>query len=139
MSKDKQLIARVVTILRNNLAQTLQELNDVLDQFAPPEARAKKKPATPKPGDIPQIDIAELEEADWVSYKTKAPAKPGEAAWLKNPEHFTSYQAPPVVLELLAAIKRAGTKRLLIGDMEYFLSGQGKFISRRPAKKESAK
>ncbi|GAI94359.1 unnamed protein product, partial [marine sediment metagenome] len=45
-------------------------------------------------------------------------------------------KAPAIVTELLAALKRCTTKRLPLGDMEYFLSGEGKFISRNPAKKE---
>jgi hypothetical protein len=147
MSAEKQLVARVVTALRNNLAQLLQELDDILDHFAPPEARRAKKPAAPKPAappgaptsEIPQLDIAELEAADWTSYATKQKAAPGENAWLKNPEHFTSYDAPPVILELLAAIKRTAPKLLQIGDMNYYLSGAGKFISRKPTKQEGAR
>lgn len=136
MSKDKQLIARLVLVLRNNLTQTVQELNDILKQLGPAGFEPAKVTQEKLPEGIPQIDLAEIEEAIWTSYRTKDRAQPGEASWIKNPEHFTSYDAPAVVLELLAAIKRSDTKRLRLGDMEYFLSGEGKFISRNPAKKE---
>jgi len=140
MSTDKQLIARLVLVLRNNLAQALEELNGILEQLAPKEARIEKASKNlkqpPAREEIPQIDLAELDDADWISYATKKRAKPGEAAWLKNPEQFQNVSAPPVINELLAALKRCSTKRLPLGDMEYFLSGEGKFISRNPAKKE---
>ena len=122
---------RVILALRDGLQQTLDELNKILEELAPP--------GTGTPGDIPHIDLADLDAAGWTSYKTKNPAQPGEPAWIKNPVHFTSYEAPPVILELIKAMARVKPQRLQLGDMEYFFSGEGKFLSRRPAKKESAK
>ena len=122
---------KVVLALRNGLQQIVDELNKILEELAPP--------GTGTPGDIPRIDLAELEAAGWTSYQTKQAAQPGEAGWIKNPVHFTSYEAPPVILELIKAMARIKPKRLQLGDMEYFFSGEGKFLSRRPAKKESAK
>ena len=83
---------------------------------------------------IPKIDLGELDAAPWLTYQTKEPAKPGKAAWMKNPVHFTEFEAPPVVLELVEALKHTPKERLQLGDVEYFFSGEGKFISRRPVK-----
>ncbi|GAI96065.1 unnamed protein product, partial [marine sediment metagenome] len=116
MSKDKQLIARVVLVLRNNLAPIVEELNTILKQLGPSEFKAaktqEKKPAAATDSRIPQLDLAELDDAEWISYATKARAKPGDAAWLKNPEYFQNVSAPPIITELLAALKRSSTKRL---------------------------
>lgn len=91
---------------------------------------------------IPNIDIAELDACEWQTYK-KEPAKPGQAAWIKNPAYFTQFEAPPVLLELVEALKRTKDEKLVLGDMTYSFSGKGDmkdaFVSRKPAKRESVK
>ena len=122
---------RVVLALRDGLQQIVDELNKILDELAPPETRSALG--------IPKIDIADLNAAGWTDYQTKAAAEPGTAAWIKNPAHFTSYEPPQVVFELVKAMTKAKGERLVLGDMEYFFSGEKKFLSRRPAKKEKAR
>lgn len=122
---------RVIVALRNGFAQIADDLTKILEEMAPPETRSALG--------IPKIDIADLNAADWTSYATKKEAKDGEAGWLKNPAHFTSYEPPQVVFELVKALTKSKGHRLVLGDMEYFFSGEKKFLSRRPAKKESAK
>jgi hypothetical protein len=93
--------------------------------------------------EIPQIDIGELNACEWLTFK-KEPAKPGQAAWVKNPIEFTSWTNPPnVLLQLAKAMKRSTDEKLVLGDMEYSFSGKGDmknhFISRKPVKTETAK
>lgn len=87
---------------------------------------------------IPKIDLGELDAAPWLTFQTKEPAKPGRAAWMKNPVHFTSFDAPPVILELVNALKKSPDGKLVLGDMIYSFSGKGDvkdhFISRKPVK-----
>jgi hypothetical protein len=106
---------------------------------APPESKAPK----PRREDIPHIDIGELNECEWQTYK-KEPAKLGQAAWIKNPVEFTSWKdAPNVLMQLSKAISRSPDGKLVLGDMEYAFSGKGEmekhFISRTPVKTESAR
>lgn len=42
---------------------------------------------------IPRVDIAELNDCGWQTFK-KEPAKPGQAAWIRNPVQFTSWENP---------------------------------------------
>jgi len=93
------------------------------------------------PAEIPQVDIGELNACEWVTFKTKQPAKPGQAAWIKNPVEFTSWTNPPnVLLELVKAMKRSSDEKLVLGDMKYVFSGDKKqFIQRKPVKTETAK
>jgi hypothetical protein len=93
--------------------------------------------------EIPQIDIAELNACEWLTFK-KEPAKPGQAAWVKNPIEFTNWANPPnVLLQLAKTLKRSPDEKLVLGDMEYSFSGKGDmakhFISRKPVKTETAK
>jgi len=95
------------------------------------------------PAEIPQVDIGELNACEWLTFK-KEPAKPGQAAWVKNPIEFTNWQNPPnVLLQLVKAMKRSPDEKLVLGDMEYTFSGKGDmknhFISRKPVKTETAK
>lgn len=95
------------------------------------------------PAEIPQIDIGELNACEWQTFK-KEPARPGQAAWVKNPIAFSSWKDPPnVLLQLVKAMKRSPDEKLVLGDMEYSYSGKGDmakhFISRRPTKTETAK
>jgi hypothetical protein len=98
------------------------------------------EPSLP-PAEIPQVDIGELNACEWVTFKTKQPAKPGQAAWIKNPVEFTSWTNPPnVLLELVKAMKRSSDEKLVLGDMKYVFSGDKKqFIQRKPVKTETAK
>jgi len=100
------------------------------------------EPSLP-PAEIPQVDIGELNACEWLTFK-KEPAKPGQAAWVKNPVEFTSWTNPPnVLLQLVKAMKRSPDEKLVLGDMEYSFSGKGEmakhFISRKPVKTETAK
>jgi len=123
--------ARVIIALRNGLTQIVEELNEVLAEMAPPEATSATG--------IPKIDLGELEAAGWTSYATKEAAKEGEAGWIKNPAHFTTFEAPQVIYELVKALNKAKGHRLQLGVMTYFFSGEKKFISRQPAKQEKAR
>ncbi len=89
---------------------------------------------------IPQIDIGELNEAPWQTFQKK-PAKPGQAAWVKNPVEFSSWKDPPnALLQLVKAMKRTSDEKLVLGNMEYAFSGEKKqFVNRKPKKTESAK
>ena len=86
---------------------------------------------------IPKLDIGEVNDLIWTTYKTKERAKPSEAAWTfsgeakhDNPEHKF------ILAELIKAIKASPNERLELGDMEHSFSGaENQFISRRPAKK----
>ena len=129
MEKNDRLI-KVVLAVRDGLTQIVEQLNDILGELRPPDlARAR----TPEPW-IPHIDLSELDAAPWTTYHTKEPAEPGKAAWLKNPAHFQQFEPPKVVFELVRALQHSPNKQLQLGDMEYFFSGEEKFISRRPKK-----
>ena len=90
---------------------------------------------------IPKLDLAQLEELPWSTYRTKVRAKPGDAAWTKNPEHFKGILEGPartLAVELAKAIKTAEGK-LKLGEYEFTLSGEDdRFIGRRPVKQEKA-
>ena len=89
---------------------------------------------------IPRIDLAELEELPWTKWKkddkgNRIRAGQGEPGWVKNPAYFTGFEAPPVQLELVKTIKKAGGK-LELGEYIFDFSGQDQmFITRRPKKK----
>lgn len=125
----------VILALRNGYALIVQELNKVLGEMAPPGAGGP--PAVSE--DVPEIDLGELATAGWTSYKTKQPAEASEPAWIKNPAHFTTFEPPQVIYELVKALEASKGHRLQLGDMEYFYSGEKKFLSRRPAKQEKAR
>jgi len=89
------------------------------------------------PSKIPDLDIREIQDAGWLTYQ-KNPCNPGQAGWVKDPIEFTSWKDPPQVLvRLSAAIRKIPEKKLVLGDMEYFLNK--KFINRAPVKRESAR
>lgn len=75
---------------------------------------------------IPELDLAKLEELPWTNYKTKEPAKEGEAGWI-----FSNTEGAE---ELVKALEKTGGK-LELGPYEYRFSGEdNRFISRRPLK-----
>lgn len=113
---------RAILILRNGLTQIVEELNTVLEEMGPPGPW------------MPNIDTAELDAAPWLTYNTKTPAEPGHAAWLKNPVHFQQFEPPKVIYELVKGLQHSPDHTLQLGDMEYFFSGEDKFIGRRPKK-----
>lgn len=79
-----------------------------------------------------ELKPEELEKLSWISYTTKQPATAEEAAWT-----FTSEKdgrVKPEVEPLLKAINQTGIGRITVGDFEYRLSGDGRFIQRRPLK-----
>ena len=117
--------------LRNAYEQIVKDLNEILAEMAPPEVTSATG--------IPKIDLADLDEAGWTSYKTKQPAKPGEAAWIKNPAHFTTFEAPQVIYELVKGLTQAKGNRLQLGNCTYFFSGEKKFVTRQPVKTEKAR
>jgi len=121
---------RLVIALRNAAVMIAEECNAILAEQGPPEIVSATG--------IPRIDLAELDAAPWLTYKTKQPADPGTPAWIYNPAFFEKVELPQVIIELQKALNKSDTKSLQLGDMEYFFSGEGKFIGRRPAKKEKA-
>lgn len=125
MTEEDKLI-KVILALREGLTLIVEQLNEVLATYAPEMG--------PERG-IPKIDLGDLDAAPWLTYHTKVRAEPGTAAWMKNPTHFTQFEAPPVIHELVKAIKRSPGERLQLGAMEYGFSGERKFLSRRPVKK----
>jgi hypothetical protein len=76
--------------------------------------------------EIPKLDLAELDELPWTTYKTKERAKEGEAGWI-----FANTEGAE---ELVKAIQRSEGK-LELGPYEYRFSGKERqFITRRPVK-----
>lgn len=91
------------------------------------------------PVNIPEIDLAELDECPWQTFQ-KTKAGPGTAAWIKNPAHFEHFDAPKVLWELVKAMEGKKDHKLVLGDMEYVFGGkEGQFINRKPAKMERAR
>lgn len=135
---DDKLI-RVILAIRNGLTLTVEELNKVLKSVEP---RTFEKPRAALKG-IPRIDLANLEDAGWLDYKTKEPAAKGQPAWMKNPVHFTQFEPPPVIFELVKALKKSPEEKLQLGEYEYSFSGKGDmarhFLARRPFKPEKAR
>lgn len=121
----------------NKLEKLRQDLWDKEGDWIEEESTTVAKPTdVPEPpvsiDDIPDIDIAEIQDAGWLTYQ-KNPCRPGEVGWVKNPVEFTSWQDPPqVLLRLVKAIHKTADKKLVLGDMEYYLNK--KFINRRPVK-----
>ena len=87
---------------------------------------------------IPQLDIGEINDLLWTTYKTKERAQPSQAAWtFSDPARHGKREDERVVEELVKAIRASENEKLQLGDMEYSFSGAEKqFISRRPAKKK---
>ncbi len=91
------------------------------------------------PVNIPEIDLAELDECPWQTYQ-KNPAGPGKVAWIKNPAHFERFEAPKVLWELVKAMESDRGQALVIGDMQYSFGGdKGQFINRKTAKAQGAR
>jgi hypothetical protein len=88
--------------------------------------------------DVPDIDIAELGKCPWTTYSDKQPAKPGQAAWVRNPELTNWKDAPAVLFALVRALNRAQDHKLVLGEIEYAFSGKDDvkdhFVSRKPVK-----
>jgi hypothetical protein len=94
-------------------------LESILDQWL----AAGMKPEA----EIPKIDMAELDVLPWTTYKTKEPAKEGEAGWI-----FSNTKGAE---ELVKAMQKSEGK-LELGAYEYRFSGKEKqFITRKPVKK----
>jgi len=93
-------------------------LEGILDQWLSVEAKPE--------AEIPKIDLAELDGLPWTTYKTKEPAKEGEAGWI-----FTNTKGAE---ELVKAVQKSEGK-LELGPYEYRFSGKEKqFITRSPVK-----
>jgi hypothetical protein len=75
---------------------------------------------------IPQIDLAQLEELPWTSFQTKQPAKPGEAGWI-----FSNTEGAE---ELVKALEAKEGKLELAEYIFRFSGDQKQFISRSPVK-----
>jgi DNA uptake protein ComE-like DNA-binding protein len=96
-------------------------LEGILDQWLSLSVEAKPE------AQIPKIDLAELDELPWTTYKTKEPAKEGEAGWI-----FANTKGAE---ELAKAMQKCEGK-LELGAYEYRFSGKEKnFITRKPVKK----
>ena len=77
--------------------------------------------------EIPKLDLAELGELPWTTYKTKEPAKEGEAGWI-----FANTKGA----EELAKAMQKSEGKLELGAYEYRFSGKDRnFITRKPVKK----
>jgi hypothetical protein len=124
MSQERDVIVKVLSSLAAHLESAASEIREALGELAPEQA-------------IPRIDLDDLDKAGWLTYRTKAPAEPGKPAWMKNPTYFKGYETPQVVFELVKALKRTRGEKLVLGDMIYEFSGNGKFISRKPVKVRS--
>jgi hypothetical protein len=98
---------------------TRMSLEGILDQWLSVEAKPE--------AEIPKLDLAELDELPWTTYKTKMPAKEGEAGWI-----FANTKGAE---ELARAMQKCEGK-LELGAYEYRFSGKEKqFITRKPVKK----
>jgi len=94
-------------------------LEGILDQWLSVEAKPE--------AEIPKIDLAELDQLPWTTYKTKEPAKEGEAGWI-----FTNTKGA----EELAKAMQKSEGKLELGAYEYRFSGKERnFITRKPVKK----
>jgi len=122
LNEERDVVVKALGVLVGHLEQAAYEIREVLKDLAPE--------------DIPRIDLGDLDAAGWLTYKTKTEAPPGSPAWIKNPSQFTQFNPPKVVFELVKAIKRSPGEKLVLGDMEYSFSAEGKFISRKPVKVE---
>lgn len=87
---------------------------------------------------IPQLDIGEINDLVWTTYKTKEKAKPEQAAWtFRDATRHSNLDHRKIVNELVKAIKASPNERLQLGDMEFSFSGKEKqFISRRPVRQK---
>jgi len=94
-------------------------LEGILDQWLSAEAKPE--------AEIPKIDLAELDQLPWTTYKTKEPAKEGEAGWI-----FANTKGA----EELAKAMQKSEGKLELGAYEYRFSGkETQFITRKPVKK----
>ena len=94
-------------------------LEGILDQWLSAEAKPE--------AEIPKIDLAEIDQLPWTTYKTKEPAKEGEAGWI-----FANTKGA----EELAKAMQKSEGKLELGAYEYRFSGKEKqFITRKPVKK----
>jgi hypothetical protein len=94
-------------------------LEGILDQWLSVEAKPEVE--------VPKLDLAELDKLPWTAYKTKEPAKEGEAGWI-----FANTNGAE---ELVKAMQKCEGK-LELGAYEYRFSGKEKnFITRKPVKK----
>lgn len=118
----------------------VEGLQTILERIQEIEKTYQEAPREVKAGiEIPRIDLGDVEGLPWTKWQKDAqgnrvPSKQGEPGWIKNPAYFTSLEAPPVQLELVKAIKRAGGK-LELGEYLFQFSGKNDmFITRRPRK-----
>ena len=94
-------------------------LEGILDHWLSVEAKPEVE--------VPKLDLAELDKLPWTAYKTKEPAKEGEAGWI-----FANTKGAE---ELVKAMQKCEGK-LELGAYEYRFSGKdGQFIARKPVKK----
>lgn len=131
-----ELVKAKVDAIIEGLQSILQHVQEIERTYheAPREAQAEIEA-------ISRIDLEELEKLPWTQWKKDAqgnriPAKQGEPGWLKNPAYFTSLEAPPVQLDLVKAIKKAGG-RLELGEYVFQFSGDNNmFVTRRPKREK---
>lgn len=91
---------------------------------------------TPTAPQIPQLDIAEINNLPWKT-RDKQPAKLGQWAWIFGPESAKGVEQGA---ETLAnALLHTEDHKFVLGDMEYSLSDNKAFIQRKPMKQKSAK
>lgn len=76
---------------------------------------------------IPQLDMAKVEQLPWKTYDKKAPCHPGEPGWV-----FTNHEGAQ---ELVKLIKASPKEKLELPPYQFTFSGREKqFISRKTMK-----
>lgn len=100
--------------------------------FRIPKAKQTPTPAAPQPaGPDAGLDPDMLTKLPWKNFKTKEPAKPGEAAWI-----YSNNIGAQTLVKLLQD-HRTDTVPVQIGDRKYEISFSGdedRFITRTPIK-----
>ncbi|MEM2127115.1 MAG: hypothetical protein QXH67_02715 [Candidatus Bathyarchaeia archaeon] len=110
-------LVSLLSKIRDGLLELAEDCGKALEELRPIEP-----PAEPDPEALARLP--------WRSFKTRLEAASEEAAWT-----FTSDpdgRVKPEVEPLLKALNRSQNQRVTIGPFEYRLSGEGRFIQRRP-------
>jgi len=137
MTEDKYI--RAITVLRNNMASMVEQLNDILkDQPTP--VSFPHKTQTEVNEIMKNLDIAELETLEWRQgrFVKNQRAKKGEHGWIFREPREASDKTRLLIDNLTHAIVRAGGT-LELGPYIFEFSGtNSQYISRKPRKMETA-
>ena len=106
--------------------------------LAPKPQGSPTAPGPVQTGEVPQIDIAEIDALPWLA-KNKEKPQPGSWGWvLSDPEKHTKENAA-TVLKVRAAIQ-AYNGTVTLGEYDFKLNGdKGQFIHRYPRREERAR